>query len=118
MRLDRSQAIGQAHGYPRLQAVSAHIALGRSERRLCHLARYCGLQYAAQHQGHRQVAVVRANISQARALRHMCSHALQAPGQSLFVQSVPLALQWAAILTVNAAHFKHLGALDRARLLA
>ena len=62
--------------------------------------------------------MVRADVGQAGALRHMCSHALQAPGQSLFVQNVPLALQWAAILTANAAHFKHLGALDRARLLA
>jgi hypothetical protein len=37
----------------------------------------------------------------------MGGHALQAPGQSLFVQRKPLVLQSAAILTVNAAHFKH-----------
>ncbi|MNV75417.1 hypothetical protein D3C71_1687010 [compost metagenome] len=118
MRLDRCQPIGQAHGYLRLQAVSAHIALGRGERRLRHFTRYSGLEHATQHQGDRQVAVVRANVGQARPLRYMGGHALQAPGQSLFVQRKPLVLQSPAILTANAAHFKRRGTLDRAGALA
>lgn len=56
--------------------------------------------------------MVRANVGQARALWYMGGHALQAPGQSLFVHRKPPVLQWGAILTVNAAHFKHLGTLD------
>ena len=37
-RLDRRQAIGQAHGDPLFQAVLSHGAFGRAQWRQCHLA--------------------------------------------------------------------------------
>ncbi|MNB87153.1 hypothetical protein D3C75_341270 [compost metagenome] len=113
-RLDRRQAVGQAHGDLRVQAVLAHGAVGRVERRQGHLAGHCRRDGATAHQGHRQVAVIRADIGQARTGWHIGGNALQAHGQCLFVQLRPLFTtnvrrlgpDRGVILSSNAVHFK------------
>ncbi|CAI9006602.1 hypothetical protein EMIT0P171_90261 [Pseudomonas sp. IT-P171] len=113
-RLDRCQAIGPAHGDPLVQVVLAHGAFGRAERRLCHFAGHRRGDGATAHQRHRQVAVIRADIGQARTCWHMRRHVLQAHGQCLFVQLQPLFITSArhfwpdrdGILPSYAVHYK------------
>ena len=113
-RLDRRQAIGLAYGDPLRLATLAHGAFGRVERRQRHLAGHRRCDDTTAHQRHRQVAVIRADIGQARPDGHMRRHALQAHGQCLFVQLQPLfhrerpapLAETEAILSGNAVHFK------------
>ena len=86
LRFNRPQTIGQTHADVLLEAVLAHRTFGRPERRRRHLPRHGHRNEPTAHQRHRQVGVIGADVGQSRVGRHQRRHALQAPGQCVFVQ--------------------------------